>query len=354
VLPSRYTCAGLNRPEGVVDLESELAFLRDKELDVELKKSMLDKIFQERKDARDLALERKKFWHNTPLVVALVGTITIGANLLSSFVLNTQTSQTDASKDERQFAFGVINQELAKSTDLRARAEVLLFLVRAGVLNSLNRDELEKMATADLQRLNIPPESVGIPPTVGSLSAPPDYSLPTPEKSSEQTDAATRLLVAAIGEINKDVEENISFDIVKTYWSAVESPSITPDPSVPWSGAFLAWLISQAGNPNKLPMTASNIAIWNAGVKKGLTFLPGEEKVLPGDLFFISRSVSDVEVLRSGNAASSPAHSGVVYSVNGDVFATIEGNIGNAIRQRETSITDAKLIGFLRIHDEAG
>jgi hypothetical protein len=70
-----------------------------------------------------------------------------------------------ATKDERQFAFTIIQQELAKSSDQGGRAEILLFLARAGILNSLNRAELEKMATEQIKRAGR--EVAGIPPTLG-------------------------------------------------------------------------------------------------------------------------------------------------------------------------------------------
>src|SRR5215510_12990869 len=81
----------------------ELPFLKDENLDPELKKILLQKLLDERAqkvllsttqaDKQEAAdLERKKFWHNTPLVVALVGTITIFANGLVAFLQSQQAA----------------------------------------------------------------------------------------------------------------------------------------------------------------------------------------------------------------------------------------------------------------------
>ena len=77
-------------------VEDEFAFLKDDTLDADLKKVLIEKVFEERNQKREAglkasesqatqSLEKKRFWHNTPLVVALVGTITIAANALSTF-----------------------------------------------------------------------------------------------------------------------------------------------------------------------------------------------------------------------------------------------------------------------------
>jgi predicted negative regulator of RcsB-dependent stress response len=201
----------------MINWADEFPFLKDPELQPEYKKIFLEKFLEERarreqgadKRAAD-QLERLKFWHNTPLVVALVGTITIFANAFVGYFQSKQTtansitikqvesllsdsqkrsdaererqlaklksdlqetaSKADAArvatKEERDFAYRIVETELAKSGDTRARATVLLFLVRAGVLNSLNRDELQKMALEDLQGAKNPGQAV-IPPTLG-------------------------------------------------------------------------------------------------------------------------------------------------------------------------------------------
>lgn len=66
---------------------------------------------------------------------------------------------------------------------MAARAGVLLFLVRTGILNSLNREELEKMALNDLQKAGADPGNVGIPETLGFGR--PEYNLDVPAHQFE-------------------------------------------------------------------------------------------------------------------------------------------------------------------------
>jgi hypothetical protein len=72
-----------------------------------------------------------------------------------------------ASREEREFAFKIIERELGKAGDSSSRAEVLLFLAKAGILNSLNRPELETMALSEIEKAGKKPSDVGIPPTLG-------------------------------------------------------------------------------------------------------------------------------------------------------------------------------------------
>lgn len=181
-------------------LPSEYDFLKDPTLDADAKKALLQGLLEEKKFAREAPIERTRFWHNTPLVLALVGTITIAANGIVSYALASRTTsdtvtleqlksqlkdsenrstaaraveasdadaRRNASKDEREFAFRIIERELSKTGNSSERATVLLFLVRAGVLNSLNRNELEKMAESDIRKAGKDPNVVGIPPTLG-------------------------------------------------------------------------------------------------------------------------------------------------------------------------------------------
>jgi hypothetical protein len=203
-------------------LPNEFDFLADPSLDPEVKKTLLAGLLEEKRHARDnalkvmeaqssQALEKKKLWHNTPLMLALVGTISVFANGLVAYVqagrttsdtitlkqLEAQLKESEerskadrerqlsefkqqmgqeaseaearraATKEEREFAFKIIERELGKTGDSASRAEVLLFLVRAGILNSLNRPELERMAVVQIERSGGNVREVGIPPTLG-------------------------------------------------------------------------------------------------------------------------------------------------------------------------------------------
>jgi hypothetical protein len=205
-------------------LPNEFNFLTEPSLDPEIKKILLAGLLEDKRHARDndlkakeaqasQALEQKKFWHNTPLMLALVGTISVFANGLVAYVqavrttsdtitlkeleaklkesedrskadrerqlsalkqqLNQEASEADAkrgaTKEEREFAFKIIERELGKTGDSQSRAEILLFLVRAGIVNSLNRTELEKMALVEIQRTGGNAQQVGIPATLGRV-----------------------------------------------------------------------------------------------------------------------------------------------------------------------------------------
>jgi hypothetical protein len=232
-------------------LPSEFAFLKDPAVDTDVKKILLEGLLQEKAESRAATLknreseasqelEKKRFRHNTPLVLALVGTISVFANGIVTYVLASRTatdaitmkqlearllesekrsedartqeftklkqqlteqaaeaeSKRAATKDEREFAFKIIERELAKSTDTVGRAEVLLFLARAGILNSLNRVELEEMALVDITSAGKAPAQVGIPSTFG---LPPVSFVPIESVSPDKVMMISEALSAAAG-----------------------------------------------------------------------------------------------------------------------------------------------------------
>jgi hypothetical protein len=84
-------------------LPKDFDFVTDPTLDPDLKKILLAGVIEERRHKRETALkardaqstqtlEQKRFWHNTPLILALVGTITVFANGLVSYVLAGRTT----------------------------------------------------------------------------------------------------------------------------------------------------------------------------------------------------------------------------------------------------------------------
>lgn len=250
----------------------------------------------------------------------------------------------------QKFAFELLASELGKidpSSDdaTTRRANVLLFLVRSGVLDSLNRVELEKMA---IKQVNSRDEI--IPITFGSGL--PSYSLAIPDKSTGQTESSYRVLVTAVKEINSGVEEVSSFGRLIDYWRAVPQVDFTSaSPDFGWSGAFVSWLISQANQPGQLKGSAAVSAIWDEAVRKSMTFIVGEKVVLPGDIAVYSREVGvngDDWIKRTGFRRG---HIGVVYSVSDVGFSAIEGNVMNAIRISSHDMAEASLVGFIRLRD---
>lgn len=356
----------------MAELPNDLEFLKDSSLDPDIKKALLDKVFEEKRFERERAKdeetrhdEKNRFWHNTPLVVALTGAITIAANALSGAFLDREGTQNkasltrieaalaeqgkgadanrQASNEERQFAFRVIERELAKSNEMAERAGVLLFLVRSGILNGLNRDELEEMALNDLEKSGSDSESVGIPATLGALN----YQLDVPVSAPGQTVAARSLLEISTREINKNIEETTHLKDLERYWSVVHEFDGEITPQLPWSAAFISWAIAQTGNPDGLQLSAANFKIWKSAVEKGCV-IGRLSKVLPGDLIFIARTKEQVTAVLSGGGE--PMQTGVVYSVEKEKgLKYIGGNIGNAVRLREIALSDGKIVGFVRI-----
>jgi hypothetical protein len=364
--------------------------LKDGTLPDAQKQFLLEKLFEERNQRREFALKqaqaqaadalgRKQFWHNTPLVVALVGTITIAANGISGWMLSSQNTENaahlaaqtnkaterlkeieatlgeqgraadaerEANKDERAFAFKIIEVELAKSSDTKDRARVLLFLVRAGILNSLNRNELEQMALNDLGATEA--ANVGIPPTLGSASRP-SYDLPVPSAVEGQTPAASRLLEIAIREINEDIDEVSTPETVKKYWSVLPGFGSDVAPEMPWSGAFIAWLVSESGNPDQLQLSANHWAMWKSCLSAGIAFQAADKAPLPGDLVFFSRSPADTERFRAASGSAIAGLAGVVHEVKDGSITVIAGNTNNGVRLVTYALNDARLVGFARL-----
>lgn len=376
------------------DLSNKLsALIKDQEIDIDLKKIIVQQLFdqQKLKDAqladfqkfeRNLTVERKKFIHSTPLIITLLGGITIFCNLISSYILSRQSSdnstqiailnskiseqtseinakiseqskESDARRqtlrEEREFAFKIIERELAKSDDQISRAKVLLFLVRAGILNSLSRDELEKMALVDLGQPN---QDIGIPPTLGGI-LPPRYNIAPPDPKLSANKTTARIIEIATKELNNNISEDETIDKIMTYWNTIENlDRRTINQNTPWSSAFLAWVMREAGI-TRIKSSAANIVMWNQALEQGLTFFPGSQAPQAGDIALFARGDARRRIaeIRTRTNAFVPTALGIVYSVNGDDFQSIEPNAGNAIRLIPRSTKAQDLVGFIRLKE---
>jgi len=85
------------RRQQMTEFRGEFDFLADDSVDKDTEKLLLGALLEVRRYERDaaqkikeidvsLAFKKKKFWHNTPLMLALVGTITVFANGLVAYV----------------------------------------------------------------------------------------------------------------------------------------------------------------------------------------------------------------------------------------------------------------------------
>lgn len=268
---------------------SEYDFLKDPAMDTDTKKLLLQGLLDEKKFAREAPMEQKRFWHNTPLMLALVGTITIAANGLVTYVqasraasdtvtleqLKSQLKDSEgrsaatrtaeasdaeakrtATREEREFAFKIVEKELAKTGDSSARATVLLFLVRAGVLNGLNRDELEKMAVAQIERAGKDPSQIGIPPTLGRSSI--------RVEKPENVDFKKVIYAYDDGTLGGPPSLLLMYSTCERVHVDVDSRTFVPRISA------ISPLISMEGGPHDEAVWVSPLATWHvSGPKKG-------------------------------------------------------------------------------------
>jgi hypothetical protein len=242
--------------------------------------------------------------------------------------------------------------EVIKTADPEKAAANLEFLLKAGLIT----DEKRKAALKTFLDQRQPGEGPNIPPAGAAIpSNRPNYNLPVPPENPSQTKAAQGLLRLAVAEINKNVDEDLAADRISLYLRSAWGMAGNVH-SVAWSSAFLSWLIQESGHKDGLPNTATGLTIWNDATRKKLTFLPNEKPVLPGDIVFFSRerllenTDQRLAAMRSGTMSFVPTHPGVVYSSDGDKFSTIEGNVNNAIRLRDHSLSE-RIIGFIRLSD---
>lgn len=333
-------------------IDPYMSVIKDNDIDLELKKVLIDKIHDERRYELSTKSENKRFWHNTPLVVSLVGVLTIASNTLASYTLKNLDSGVATAKDQQAFAFRLIEKELSKTDDANARAKVLLFLVKAGVLDSLNKSELELMARADLSRTELKNISVGIPPTLGSKAS--VYNLASPKYDVRQSQVMYKILLLAVNEINKNIDENESFEEVEKYFSIIPNVNISEAKlrDLPWSAALTSWLINEAGASATIRPSAATTELWKQGLEKGIAFIPFQKEPLPGDIaFFLRRgSTQSLPDVRSGKTKALMS-SGIVYSAGDNVITTIGGNVSNAIRTTTRPLNDKDIVGYVRIPD---
>lgn len=135
----------------------ELTELLLKARELELKQRELD--FQERDAERKFQLEKRKAWLNSTLLIALVTTI-IGGALVAiaqgywNFRLEKQKSDSSFEFERQKFEFSLIQKSLEIEDKLIANpnhrqesANRLLFLKKSGIIQSLDSNEIEKLAS---------------------------------------------------------------------------------------------------------------------------------------------------------------------------------------------------------------
>jgi glycosyl hydrolase family 108/predicted peptidoglycan binding protein len=172
----RDTLGGvMDEQQGQPRVTERFPFLKDAGLSDDLKKFLVEKSIEAGNAAWTRQFEVRKWRWSTPLAVALTGVITVAVNFVfdhyraqQAQMLQDQSGDSEAKRKagaaEREFEFKIVERELSQSKSEAERASVLLFLVRAGVLNGLNATELRTMAEASLRREGKPADAIIIPP----------------------------------------------------------------------------------------------------------------------------------------------------------------------------------------------
>jgi len=164
--------------------QRDLEFLKDQDVPEAVRVAYLQQLYAAKAETDRLAFDRKKFIWGTPLVAAVAGLLTLAGtaffdvyrsdeateNTLTIEQLRAElaanetqrAAERSASAEERQFQFKIVERELDSEKSQAERAAVLLFLVRAGILNSLDEQNLLQMAEEALAP-DADPEKVVIP-----------------------------------------------------------------------------------------------------------------------------------------------------------------------------------------------
>ncbi|MEL6450427.1 MAG: hypothetical protein AAFQ19_04150 [Pseudomonadota bacterium] len=168
------------------------------EANQDLRAAVFQKYVEDAAQDHDRALKRATFWHNTPLMVALTGLLTIAANFAVNYTraeqdlsglltksefdaaiqanndrlsaeLAEERAQADAARSadgaQRAFQYQVLT-ELLDIPDEETRARLLLFYVDAGAMEGLSTGPLRAMAKQSIADTGGDPEAqVGVPTT---------------------------------------------------------------------------------------------------------------------------------------------------------------------------------------------
>jgi hypothetical protein len=327
--------------------------LRERELDIKERAAAQDAAQKAREFDAKLADQRWARWTNPLVLAVFAAALAALGNAWLAYVNGAAQREIERTRSEGQLVIENSKAEAArileviKTADPEKAAENLAFLLDAGLI----ADDARRAALKTFLDNRKPGEGPSIPPT--GAAAPlnrPNYNLPIPPENPLQTKAATKLISLAVGEINRNVDEEAAAERILQYWHAIPSFNAT-NIRTPWSGAFLAWLIRETGNNDNLPMAPSHMVIWRDALTKKLTFAPNEKPVLPGDIvIFLRAPAENLEDVRAGRALSVSSGAGVVYSSSPDKFSAIQGNTGSAIRLHDHVMTE-KIVGFIRLSD---
>jgi hypothetical protein len=178
---------------------------------------------------------------------------------------------------------------------------------------------------------------------------PPMYNEPLPPALPGESRLGREMLALAVKDLNSGIDEVNQRARVGNYWEVLGQNFPGAQRDLPWSAAFISWLISTSGNPHKLALSASGAALWKSAASKGLTKLLGNGAPVAGDLAFRARGSGRPERIRDGQPA--PSIVGIIYKVTSDQMSVIAGNLDNALRMETWRLNDPMLVGFVHFPD---
>lgn len=177
-----------------------------------------------------------------------------------------------------------------------------------------------------------------------------NFNLSIPPASPAQSQLGRTMLQIAINEANSGVHEVRQPSRIAEYWSSIGLNITGLDRDIPWSAAFVSWVIKEAGNPHKLKLSSSHSLIWRDAKERGLTLSPTDTSPLPGDIAVRMQRESDVDSWIGGTGFA-PSFSGFVHEVNADEIIVIGGNAKNSVRPTSWDRNDPRIVGFIRLPD---
>jgi hypothetical protein len=218
------------------------------------------------------------------------------------------------------------------------------------LISDLNVKNIKDYAERETKRLKNSPDTPSLLPSLshsnGCMRA--NFAMP------EATGTGRDLLKVVLGELNRGVQEDQDIERIRSYFSAVwpEHSSPIDVRATPWSAAFLSWALQESGNSANFPMSAFNYDLWRYASKTKLTFLPGDQKPMPGDIVFRLRNNAGAETLKSardGSNVTVPTHGSVVYSTDKNRLLSIGGDVRNCVAMSDVDLNDPRVIGFVRL-----
>lgn len=141
--------------------------------------------------------------------------------------------------------------------------------------------------------------------------------------------------------------ENVSplKERIGKYWNFLNRPDLDGADDVPWSAAFISYMVHLAGAGTAFPYSAQHSVYFyriinDLIINKKTSFRGyrvGEITIQPGDIIGMNRAASSqIDYDRASHHSDYKSHADIVVGVDGTGVSTIGGNVGAAPRQVST------------------